>query len=651
MVDKATARMLVYGALATLALILVVAVYALATKGSIQSELERRLAELKRKEDDLVKSKEERQRAHKEVEDYEAKLVQEGQRSSALEKEAGEYKKKSHELNKEKESYETQSEILRRKLWDKTDQEKLEQLEQYDDDKLMKELEKEGSDFFSEAEGLDKENLDEKDAHLLGEETKHKKALKGAFDKWQKDGDDGSLEDLEEAGEQNEVLLDELERAARKDSGKKKWADKKRPKRMEQLVHEMELHAEALRVRRDHKKLDKEDHQLEEIEGVAEKDGHDDNDKDFAPKVRSIAEEVQKDEKRLDKEMMQADEREEFDAAKMLEHDAELGKVNLAGLKQRAHDDTKLSAKQKREREKLIEKLDKELVDIESEAQHVEKGLERRNVRKDAVKMAKAANRLDAPNLKHAKRAEENVGQILKDEGAMLQAMKDGNQEDEHKYGVKLADEADDLEEDAEHLFDEVDSGDFDDLDEKLIDEQLAKELEQASQDMEQDAGGVDDDERSRDVREAGGHIQAEAHKFGKEEEQFGASEMVKKDAKKVDEDAHKLAQAVGEQDWEAETRLADQAIADEAALEDDAKNMKMEINGSPSALPDAERKEDEDALKSIQTFGAKLKSEARAVQEDVRERAKAKSERLREKIDQASKIEKGFKQQKPETN
>jgi hypothetical protein len=178
MVDKATARMLVYGALATLGLILIVAIYALATKGSIQSELERRLDELRRKEKELEKSAAERKQASKAVEEFETKLVKEGERAAQADEKAKEFEKKSHDLNQEKESYETQSEILRRKLWDKTDQETLEKLEGYDNDKLMKELEKEGSEFFGEADELEKEHLDEKDAELLGSESKHKKAFK-----------------------------------------------------------------------------------------------------------------------------------------------------------------------------------------------------------------------------------------------------------------------------------------------------------------------------------------------------------------------------------------------------------------------------------------------------------------------------------------
>jgi glucose-6-phosphate 1-dehydrogenase len=46
MVDKSTARMLVFGALGTLALVLIVAIYALSTKGTIQSKLEQKLHEL-----------------------------------------------------------------------------------------------------------------------------------------------------------------------------------------------------------------------------------------------------------------------------------------------------------------------------------------------------------------------------------------------------------------------------------------------------------------------------------------------------------------------------------------------------------------------------------------------------------------------------
>ncbi len=59
MVDKGTARALVYGALGTLALILVIAIYAIATKSSVQAELDQQLEALQAKD---VKLKQEAQR-------------------------------------------------------------------------------------------------------------------------------------------------------------------------------------------------------------------------------------------------------------------------------------------------------------------------------------------------------------------------------------------------------------------------------------------------------------------------------------------------------------------------------------------------------------------------------------------------------------
>jgi hypothetical protein len=58
---------------------------------------------------------------------------------------------------------------------------------------------------------------------------------KDAFDNLHKDGGSGTgehdaLEELEEAGEQNEVMLDELDRAAKKNAGGK-W--KVREKRVD----------------------------------------------------------------------------------------------------------------------------------------------------------------------------------------------------------------------------------------------------------------------------------------------------------------------------------------------------------------------------------------------------------------------------------
>ncbi len=642
--------MLVYGALATLGLILVVAVYALATKGSIQTELERKLDELKRKEEALQRNVNERQAAVNKAEEYESKLVEEGKRAASLERETDQYKHKAKEVEHERDDYMSESEILRRKLWDKTDQESLEKLEKLSEEDLMKQLEEEGAEFFSEAKELENEHVDKADkADFDSEVEKAKefqKAVKLAKEKLHEPGDAGdedALEGLEELGEQNEVMLDELDRDAVRNAGGK-WKDKKRPGRMGKLAHDMDLRAEALRVNYARKKLHEEDKSLDTIEKEADKEAHEgkNGEKEFAPAIENIAKEVEADEERVLKELDEADERDEFDAAKMLERDTEEGEVKLASLKQSVHD-SKLTPEQKREREELIAKLDKELHGMENEAQQIEKGLERRNVRKDAVKMAKAANRLGAQpqkNLKHGKAVQEEVGQVLRDESGMLAAMKKDDTEGEEKYGAKLSEEAEELEEDAEHLFDEADAGDFDDLDEKLIDEQLAKELEEASQDMDQDAGGVDNEDRAREVREAGEHIKAEAQKFGETEKQFNKTGEVKEAAEKVERDAHQLAQAVGEQDWEAEAQLAQKAVEDASHLDVEAEDLNKEVVGAPvGELPDVERKEDLEAIKEMKVASASLKKEAQSIQKDVKDKAKVKGDRLREKISKASKL------------
>merc|ERR1711916_217998 len=117
--------------------------------------------------------------------------------------------------------------------------------------------------------------------------------------------------------------------------------------------------------------------------------------------------------------------------------------------------------------------------------------------------------------------------------------------------GRQLDEDHEKLEEDAGHLYDEADSGDFDDLDEKLIDEQLARELEDAGDEMGDEAGEVEQDDHARGVREEGEHIEEAAEKFGEDEEQFVKSKEVKDDAKKIEQEARNLGKAVGEQDWE----------------------------------------------------------------------------------------------------
>lgn len=77
--------------------------------------------------------------------------------------------------------------------------------------------------------------------------------------------------------------------------------------------------------------------------------------------------------------------------------------------------------------------------------------------------------------LPHAKKVIQDVEDLLKLESQKLQDLRSGNTTREEQASVELADSADRVKEDAAHMYDEARAAHFDDLDEKLIDEQLAK--------------------------------------------------------------------------------------------------------------------------------------------------------------------------------
>ncbi len=105
------------------------------------------------------------------------------------------------------------------------------------------------------------------------------------------------------------------------------------------------------------------------------------------------------------------------------------------------------------------------------------------------------AHEKELTKLKHGKAVVHDVNETLNKEGKLLEVMKKGDDlELEEELGAlaacfacrpvtppppgeELGEEAAETEEDAEHLLEEAEAGDFDNLDEKLLDEQLAKEL------------------------------------------------------------------------------------------------------------------------------------------------------------------------------
>lgn len=132
-----------------------------------------------------------------------------------------------------------------------SDQGELERLEKMTEGDLMKELDEEGKEFFDDAKALSQEELDQLDRvdqdHERKAAAEFETALKDAKQKLtdgKSEGDEEALEQAQEMGEQNEVYLDELERDAARNAGKK-WKNPKLVANMSKLAHEMDLHAEG----------------------------------------------------------------------------------------------------------------------------------------------------------------------------------------------------------------------------------------------------------------------------------------------------------------------------------------------------------------------------------------------------------------------
>ncbi len=257
MVDKATARMLVYGALGTLALVLIVAIYAIASKNQLQGELDQQLEALSQRESKLAQERQRRAEAMaKFSEAQEVTRTRDGrsflglisfqalsrreEEAKDLQKQRDFYSDESKKAHDQADSLDSEAGLLRRKLWDKQDQARMEQLEHMDEEALRKELEEEGAEFFKDADELAHETPGGEDDEDLKEEVKARLCVGGGgvcwltrcqaakefherFDEAEQklktpgeEGDERALEDLEEFGEQNEVYLDELQRDVKK---------------------------------------------------------------------------------------------------------------------------------------------------------------------------------------------------------------------------------------------------------------------------------------------------------------------------------------------------------------------------------------------------------------------------------------------------
>merc|ERR1711991_579801 len=98
---------------------------------------------------------------------------------------------------------------------------------------------------------------------------------------------------------------------------------------------------------------------------------------------------------------------------------------------------------------------------------------------------------------------------------------------------------------------------------------------------------------------------------------------------------------AVGEQAWDEEARLAQQAIKDAGELDEDVDGFEKELVGNKQQMDAGHYKEDEEAIKKIRGAEARLKKEAQGVLDDVHNKAEHRRQKLSEKLNEASKAEK----------
>lgn len=471
MVDKSTARALVYGALAMLGLILVIAIYAVATKGSVQAELDAQLERLQVKERQLRDESALRRKALGEAHDAAQALANKEKEVESVREQREQYQRQADEHRKRVASLDSEAHMLRRRVSTQDDQARMEELEGMDEETLRRELQEEGDKFFSESQGLGHESpSDGQSADDLKLEMESAAQFKKQFldTKGKLGAADGerALEDLEEVGEQNEVYLDELERDAKKHVDQ--WRAKERPAAMKKLAHEMDLHAEALRKRYAEKRLKKDS---DSLEGVYNRSQGFKNDP-VALSAGDMAKQVEEDEERVDRELKHAEDDRAGSAAEKLEHDIEEDEVHVGQLEQQVKDST-MSPEDKARELALLKELEEELERDEQEGENIGRGLERKQIRHDAVRMAENVNELvhqpGVAKLKHAGAVKDDVEKALRKEGALLETLKEGNDTDkEEELGEALGDDAEDLERDSSKLYDEAEAGDFDNLDEKL---------------------------------------------------------------------------------------------------------------------------------------------------------------------------------------
>jgi len=647
MVDKQTARFLVYGTLATLCLIMMVAVYAITQKGHLQQTLEEKLEELDKKQEDIERKRAQVLKAQKLKEEREMDFRRERHAHRVAETAAEEEKARLEHETEEKGHVQKEADELRKRARSDEDDHR-DYLESLSDEELQKQLREEAEEFEREQADLNEEDLDGEESEDL---NKQKQVGKNLEDQWKKvvdilgneDSDPEAkkkapkaLERMEEFGEQNEVFLEDLARDAKRNKNGK-WKEGTRPDRMQKLAHDLDERAEVLRQRYDERQLDDSQDILKKIKKDtaelmrkhAEEHGEPGAYQD--ERLRNMVDSVEQREKRLKLELLQADDMEAYAMAKALEEYSQEVQNQVADLERLAKsNETRLSPDDVKQHKEAMDYFERELQSIEAQAQEIEAGFERRAMRRQAVLMSKAANKLnDSPQLKklkHGSKVLKDVDGILRSESDLLQDMKAGDKQRQHEHSEQLKEQSEEFEEDTGRLREEARAARFETPDEQSEARQVAKSLDDTAHNMQQVADNIGHSNDRREIRNEAHHIDLAAAKV----RDAKPMQKLRKDWSKVHDDAKELDNDIQKEDWDAELATSKKAVEDIMALEKGAKDLEAELKRPKTPLTRAQRQQYMDAIKEMRGHAEILRNSVKNVRADIEEKAEKKAKHIK---------------------
>lgn len=636
-----------------------VAIYAFNQKGVLSQTLDAKLADIERKQQLLVEKRRELEQA-KELEKKASLEAREAaHRRRVAEQAEAEEKKKFDAVAHEKEAVKGEADSLRSRWHDEEDDHR-EDLEKLSTEELHRRLREDEAEFEREQRGLEDENLDgdSDEGKDLAEQKKVAKTLEEQWKDLQKVLSEEAplankketakqLERLEELGETNEVFLEDLNRDARKNmtgrgTGGGRWKERERPQRMQKLVKRMDEEAEVLRSKVNEKELDDSDKIVAQIQKdvkkLAEKHrakqgggARGDRPDVTEDRLGNMADEVAERERRLKLELLQADDMEAFAQAKALEEYALAVQKQVAHLEQIARNGTaNMTPEELKEHQDAMHHFEQELVNIETHAQDIERGFERRQMRREAVLMAKAANALhdnkEMAKLGHSEKVYNRVKGVLRTESDLLNSMHGADTAEQKRLSSELGVQSKELEDDSEKLQKEADAGHFKELNSKVIAEAVAKAMKDTADRMASAAHNIEESEVRREIRGEGHNIDLADAKVHND------PQFVKVDPAlhKVHDDVAKLDQVIGEGDLKAEFDASKKTAEDILALEEGAKQLEDDLTSGKFPLSTEQRQGYMDAIKQMRGHADSLRKYVKGVSEDVKEKAQRKVAQLK---------------------